>query len=160
MDENQIIDNIHDENSNLYLTKEARESLYKTGNWAMGFAILGFLGVGIGLLSSISVFAMGGLMAGQSGAPAWLMPLLGVFYIALTLIFAVPVWKQFKFAQQSKDAARRMDSNTLANAMKNLHAYYKWYGILAIIVVVTYIIALIGAFGFLANAGAADGFQF
>ena len=160
MDENQIIDNIHDENSNLYLTKEARESLYKTSNWALGFSILGFLGVGMGILSSISIFAMGGLIGAEAGGPAWLMPIIGVLYIVITLVFAIPVWKQFKFAQQSKNATRHLDSRSLAEAMKNLHAYYKWYGILIIAVILLYIIILIATLGLFASSGAADGFQF
>ncbi|MGK0365926.1 MAG: hypothetical protein ACI85O_002996, partial [Saprospiraceae bacterium] len=85
MDENQIIDNIHDENSNLYLTKEAREYLYKTSNWAMGFAILGFIGVGFGILGGISMLAVGSNVPG-GGFPGMegLLPLMGIGYLIVT----------------------------------------------------------------------------
>ena len=159
MDENQIIDNIHDENSNLYLTKDAREYLYKTSNWAMGFSILGFLGIGLGILGSISMMAMGSMMPGgaDTGIDA-IFPMMGILYLIFILIFAVPVWKQFKFAQKAKDSARRQDSVALADAMKNLHGYYKWYGILMIAFFVLYFVMIFLVVGTAATLG--DGFQF
>ena len=159
MDENQIIDNIHDENSNLYLTKEARESLYKTSNWAMGFSILAFIGLGIGILGSISMMAMGSMMPGAaaSGMEA-IFPIMGIVYLIFVLIFAVPVWKHFKFAQKAKDAARRQDSIALADALKNLHGYYKWYGVLMIVFFVLYFVMIFVVMGTAATLG--NDFQF
>lgn len=159
MDENQIIDNIHDENSNLYLTKDAREYLYKTSNWAMGFSILGFIGVGLGLLGSISMMAMGAMMPGgaASGMEA-IFPIIGILYLIFVLIFGVPVYKHFKFAQKAKDSARRQDSIALAEAMKNLHGYYKWYGVLMIVFIALYFIVIFAVMG--TAASAANDFQF
>ena len=159
MDENQIIDNIHDENSNLYLTKEAREYLYKTSNWAMGFSILGFIWLGLAALGSVSMMAMGSLIPGgaDTGMEA-IFPIIGILYLVFVAIFAIPVWKHFKFAQKAKDSARREDSAALALAMKNLHGYYKWYGILMILGFVLYIVFIAVMMANLPNA--ANGFQF
>lgn len=159
MDENQIIDNIHDENSNLYLTKDAREYLYKTSNWAMGFSILAFIGLGFGLLGSIMMMGMGAMVpAGTAPGMEWIFPIMGILYLVFIAIFAVPVWKHFKFAQKAKDSTRRQDSNALAEAMKNLHGYYKWYGILMIVFFVLYIVMIIVMAS--ATMNAANGFQF
>ncbi len=159
MDENQIIDNIHDENSNLYLTKDAREYLYKTSNWAMGFAILGFIGVGMGVLGSITMMAMGSMMPGgtANGMEA-IFPIMGIVYLLFVVIFAIPIWKHFKFAQKAKDSTRRQDSIALTDAMKNLHGYYKWYGILMIISIVLYFVMIFVIMG--TAASAANDFQF
>ncbi len=161
MDENKIIDNINDENSNLYLTKEAREYLFKTSNWAMGFAILSFIGLGLGVLSGISMMAMGGFMPQlTTGSTQALLPIItGIVYIIFVLIFAVPVWKHYKFAQKAKDSTRRQDSLALTEAMKNLHAYYKWYGVLMIIFFIFYFIAIFGMVGTIMSSST-DGFQF
>jgi len=159
MDDNQIIDNIHDENSDLYLTKEARQYLYKTSNWAMGFAILGFISLGFGLLGGFSMLAMSSTMPDTlTPGMGSFFPILGAIYLVFTLIFAVPVWKHFKFAQKAKDSARRQDSDSLTEAMKNLHAYYKWYGVLIIVSIVLYIVMMSVMIGQVANS--ANDFQF
>jgi len=157
MDDFKIIDDLPTPDSGLRLEDEARDYLYKTGKWAMGFAVLGLIGVGLGMLSTIftllNVANMG--LDNQFGGR---MILFSLLYLVCIAIFAIPVWKHYKFAQKSKEAARKRDSQALTEALKNLHGYYVWYGVLIVATIVLYFILLVGVLGYMGSQG--DGFQF
>ena len=73
----------------------------------------------------------------------------GFFYILVALIYFFPVLYLFKFGSNLKSALARRDSKSLETAFENLKSHYKFIGIMAIIVLSFYALAIL--FGLMAG---------
>jgi len=133
MDESQIIDNVHDENSKLFITRDGRELLYQAANWSLFFVVIGFIMLALNALMGLAFFWVGSTMPeGQVGADQVkeMFPIMGTFFLALTALFIIPFVKLLNFSNKAKKAARQEDSDQLTIALKSLKEHYKWFGLL------------------------------
>lgn len=157
MYEDQIIDTVHDENSNLYLSREGREMLHKTGNWALFFAVLGFIGLAFYVLFALVFMGMGaffptdGMPTNSADQLQYLFPAMGFFMLVVVVLYGVPVFKLYKFATQAKTAARSENSEILTSAIKNLHGHYKWIGIIFLVSVALYFVGVFVMMGIMGS---------
>jgi hypothetical protein len=127
------------------IEEDTLKDLDKTRKWTMFFAIVGFIILGLfvifGLFAGVflSVFNTGNL---PSGFPEWLI-------FVITLVFAViyffPVLYLFRFSKHTSNAVKTLDKQELNKAFKNLRAYYVYTGILLIVVLSIYLVAIIAA---------------
>lgn len=146
MDTNQPLDLGYEEG--LRLSADALENLRITAGWALFLSILGFIGIGffilMGIFASITLSSFGSdAMGGDFPFPPALFSL---FYIVLGLLYFFPILYLYRFATQIRAAVQQKAQNILNQGLANLKAHYKFVGILAIVMIALYLIALIGFF--------------
>jgi hypothetical protein len=127
------------------IEQESLNYLNTTRKWAMFFAIIGFIFLGLLLVAGLvagtflSVFKspeMGG------GIPQVLIFAL-VFIMALVYFF--PILFLFRFSKHTANAVQSLSKEELNKAFRNLKSYFVYIGILLIIVLVIYFIGLVVA---------------
>jgi hypothetical protein len=113
--------------------------------WAMFLAIIGFIFVG--LIIIIGLIAGTFLTAFNSGEKGLGIPesLMFIPVLIIALIYFFPVLFLFRFSKYTSQAIHTLDKLILNKALKNLKSYFAYIGILIIIVLSIYIIALIVA---------------
>jgi hypothetical protein len=157
------------ENSKIEIGHESLGYLDTTRKWTMFFAILGFVFLGLMLVfglffgSLISKFTSGvsGLsgMEGMEGMEGMQTAkavggVAGIFVFIIMLIFSAiyffPLFYLFRFSRHTKNAIANLDANELTLGLKSLKSYWRYIGILVIILLAFYLLVLIFAGGTLA----------
>ena len=147
------------ENRKIEIGQETLGYLDTTRKWTMFFAILGFIGIGLmlifGLLAgSLIGKLMGGMssmssMSGMEGmAPARAVGgVASIFIFVVLLIVAViyffPLLFLFRFSKHTANAVANLDANEMNLGFKNLKSYWKYLGILVIVILSIYLLVLI-----------------
>jgi len=118
--------------------------LGETAKWAKFLAIIGF--VFCGIMAIIAVFA-GSLMSTAFGSMGGDGGMSGIFvtllYLVIAALYFFPCLYLFHFANKMQRALRQNDQGSLTDSFRNLKSCYKFLGILMIIVLAFYAIALI-----------------
>ena len=136
------------ENSNLQITEEIKAHLSETGKWAQFLSIIGFIGVAFLVLAAIFMGSMFSTLSAAPGAedlPRGFGGILAFFYVVIAALYFFPVWYQFKFSTKIRAALNSDDNAVLTEAFSNLKKYYKFMGIMTIVVLSMYVLAIIGA---------------
>lgn len=129
-----VLDNVSGSGSNFSLSPQAISFLTQTRKWVNFLAILGFIAIGLMVISGLFFGTMMGAMMGQTGmTAAGGSAFFGVFYIILALIYFFPVMYLYKFGTKLKTALANRDSKSLEQSFENLKSHYKFVGIVAII---------------------------
>lgn len=144
------------ENKRIELGQEALGYVETTRKWTMFFAILGFIVMGLMLVGSLAFGSLIGKMtSGMSGLEGMegmegmetakaVSGIAGVTMFIVFLIFAViyffPMFYLLRFSRYSKKAIADQDSGLMTLALKNMKMYWKYIGILTIIVLAVYVI--------------------
>lgn len=124
--------------SGFRITPEVRQYWKESANWGMFFSVLGFIYVGMMLLSFLSLTALGDREAAFVG--------MGML-IALAIIAPI-VWLLFNFSRYTRKAVLYDDSAAAHVGFANLRRLFHLAGILIIAVLVLYgVIFLIGLVG-------------
>jgi heme/copper-type cytochrome/quinol oxidase subunit 2 len=151
------------ENRKIEIGHESLSYLDTTRKWTMFFSILGFIGLGIMLLFSLlagtfikmitSMVSGASSMSGMEGMDGVAAPAaaiggaIGIIIFIFALIFAViyffPLLYLFRFSKHTKNAVANMDANELQLGLKNLKSYWKYIGILVIVVLAIYFLAFL-----------------
>ena len=133
----------------LHIDAPSSAYLSETAKWAKFFAILGF--IGCGLIVCIAFFAGSILsatfsrygMEGGSAASSMGGAFITVIYILIALLYFFPCLYLFRFATKMQSALRTNEQEQLANSFKNLKSCFRFLGILTIILLSIYALALI-----------------
>ena len=121
--------------------------LSEAAKWAKFIAILGFIFCGFMVLGALFAGAMistamsdafGGGSAIGGGA-------FTIIYLALAALYFFPCLYLFRFASKVQVSIRNNDQEVLTNSLQNLKSYFKFLGILFIIIISLYILVIIGA---------------
>lgn len=137
------------ENKRVEIGQEALGYLDSTRKWTMFFAILGFVVMGLMLVGSLALGSLiGGLTSGLSNMQGMegvegldtakaAGGIAGVAIFIVMLIFAIiyffPLLYLLRFSKHSKKAVAEQDGNEMTLALKNMKMYWKYLGILVII---------------------------
>jgi len=132
---------------NLNLNDISINYLKEAAKWAYFLGIVGFVSIGLLLLSAIfagslfssSLGALSGAYGGLSGT------VFTVYFIVIAAIYFFPVFYLYKFGKGTKDAIKNNDTATLTEGLKNLKSHYKFIGILLAITLGLYAIMLVFA---------------
>jgi len=127
-------------NNGLRITQTIRQYWHESSQWALFFAVLGFLYLGLVLV----VLLTAGSKLGTAGIP--------VFFVLLLvggLIFP-PVWFMFQFSRHIKQSLQNDDTQAAATGFQNLRRLYQFAGVLTAIVLGLYGIILLFSLLFLA----------
>jgi hypothetical protein len=144
------------ENKKIEISPESLGYLNTTRKWTMFFAILGFIFLGlmliIGLLAGSLLSGLTSGLSGSSGMEGMegakaAGGIASVLVFIVILIFAViyffPLLYLLRFSKHTANAVANLDSNEMQLAFKNLKSYWKYIGILIIIVLALYLIIFI-----------------
>lgn len=133
------------EERKLEIGPESIKNLNATRKWTMFISVLGFIFLGllivIGLVTSTFLTAFKSKEV-NLGIPESLM---AVLFIVIAAIYFFPVLFLFRFSKNTRDAVQNLDKMKLEKAFKNLRIYFTYIGIMVIIVLSIYIVALLAA---------------
>lgn len=137
----------------LQLDHEGTGYLTQAAKWGRFLSIVGFIMVG--LLIIFSFFAVSIIAAfqgyGRGGADNTGMAALGgvvtFFYIAIALLWLMPVLYLYRFSTKMLAALRTHDQVLINQSFKNLKSCFRFMGIMTIIVLSFYALALVIGIG-------------
>jgi hypothetical protein len=133
------------ENRKIEIEQDTLSDLNTTRKWSMFLAILGF--IFLGLLIIIGVVATSFLSAfstseSKVGFPEWLLI---IIFLIMAAVYFFPMLFLFRFSRHTANAVNTLDKNEMHKAFHNLKSYFVYIGILIIIILSFYFIALIFA---------------
>ena len=136
-------------NAEMKINEESKAYLAETAKWARFISIVGFVMLGIAaiaclgilIFSSSMAMAMGGVMGAMGGA-FWTAYAI-VLLIALAIGF-IPTLYQYNFATKAKAALEENgDEAAITESFEFLKKYYKFNGIVMIVVLGFYALGII-----------------
>ncbi|MGE5106582.1 MAG: DUF5362 family protein [Sphingobacteriales bacterium] len=128
----------------LQLDSFSQAYLMETAKWGKFLGIMGFIGCGLLVIVAIfmgSTFAslrsqFGG-MGGMSGG------VITIFYLLFAMLYFFPCFYLYNFSVKMQSALRNNDQMALQSAFANQKSCYKFVGILTIVVMSLYLLAII-----------------
>lgn len=135
----------------MHLSEEALYYLQTAAKWAKFLAIIGFVGcvflISIGLfagsifskISTVSAYPAGP-MSQSFGA------FMGFFYVAFALLYFFPSLYLYQFSTYAKKAVLFSNSNDVTLSISKLKSFFKFIGIMMIVIISLYLLILIGVF--------------
>ena len=129
----------------LVLTEQILAYLNETRRWAKFLAIMGFVGVGLIVILALSIGSLVNFISSLSPTP---LPfpafLLTVVYLFVALLYFFPVLYLYRFSTKMELALARKDQRELKSSFENLKSVFKFLGIMTIVVLSLYALAIIG----------------
>ena len=129
----------------------SRVHLAEAAKWARFLAIVGF--VVCGLIVILGIFAgsflsmMSGLSSddyrGSTALTSGLGAFMAVFYIGMAILFFFPYLFLFRFANHMKSSLNTNDQLTLNSSFQNLKIMFRYVGILTIVLLSFYALAIL-----------------
>jgi hypothetical protein len=139
------------EEQNLRLQEEAKQYVRTMGRWYKFFGILSIVGCVFMVLGAIMMLAVGGMMdegmknyemynsEGMGSMPTWLI---GILYLVCAGLM-VPVIVYMLRGAKAAETAVALNSNEAAlGFLSNSKSYWKFYGIMTIVMLALCIIAI------------------
>ena len=124
---------------------ETLNHLNSTWKWTMFLSILGFIFLGLIIIAGVVTSTFLTAFKTQEanlGVPESLMI---VLLIIVAAIYFFPVLFLFRFSRNTRDAIQNLDKRKLEKAFKNLRTYFTYIGIMVILVLSIYFVALFAA---------------
>ncbi len=118
----------------LVITEAVRNDLTEIAKWAMFFAVLLFIILGLVAFASLAIAVAGG--AGGILAGIFIAGIYG------TLLF-FPAWYYYKFATLTRQAVALDDNSMLDEGFLYLKRFYRFVGILVVVVLSLYALFLL-----------------
>ena len=132
----------------LTITSAAKGFLTETSKWCKFLSILGFVGLGLLLLSSFFINTIYSNMSQASAMPFNLGIVMTIVYVLIIAIYIFPIYYLYQFSLQLKKALISKDDETLASAFEMLKSHYKFTGVFSIIMLSIYVLAgIVGLMG-------------
>jgi uncharacterized membrane protein SirB2 len=129
----------------LQLDQQATAYLSESARWARFLSILGFIMCGLLVLAGVFMGSvLSTAFSGSMGAGSYFGgAFFTVIYIVFALVYFFPCLYLFQFGAKMRMALRNNDQELLSESLKNLKSCFKFFGILAIIVLGLYALALV-----------------
>lgn len=129
----------------LKITDEIRRYWLETANWVLFLAVLLFISIGLLLIGMF----VGGIMSAGNAVGGGIAFMVMFFLYALLLFF--PAWYYYKFSTLTKQALNTGDNNALEDGFDYLKRFYRFIGILIIVVIALYVLFFIFGIALLSN---------
>jgi hypothetical protein len=128
------------------VTEGMKNDLLSAAKWAKFLCIVGCVAVAIIVLLAIFMMFFGA-MASKIFAGTPFGAAVGFLYLIVAALYIYPLIKGFQFANATKAACLSNDEQQLARGIAGLNDLLKYMGVLTIIVLSLYVIALIFGLG-------------
>lgn len=125
----------------LAIDETAKGFLLEAARWAKFLAILGFIAVGFMVLAGIFASAFSSTVLDEYNIST---SVIAVVYLIFALIYFFPFLYLFNFSSKTRKALRVNDQFALNLGLSNLKSHYKYVGVLAIIMLIIWAVAIIG----------------
>jgi len=134
----------------LTISEDIRSFIYESSKWTRFLSIIGFVFTGLMVMLSLSVGAIMTSMNSMVGAQNNPYAALGSGFLTVLLlisaaIYFYPSFILFKFSSAAKQAVLYGDQESLSEAMKKMKSFFKFWGILIIVLLGFYALAIISA---------------
>lgn len=125
-----------EEKPQLIIDDYGKADLLETARWAKFLSILGFVFMGFYLLGGIALVSAVATSP-ELGAVTKTFGATGIvfLYAILGFIMIYPIYAQYLFSLRIKPAIKNTDSAKLNEAFRYLKNLYKYYGIIALIMI-------------------------
>lgn len=131
----------------LQMDEMSKSYLKETAKWAKFLSIVGIVICILMVLAGIWVaFAfgsagreLGGMFAATGGS------FIGIFYLFIAALYFFPCLYLFRFSKNMLESLNTGENFQMQDAFRNLKSSFKFVGILTIIVLSLYILAIVGA---------------
>lgn len=114
--------------------------LKQTRPWVLMMSVMCFLGAGFMLLGGLAMFAMAFVMP-RGGAQQMM---LGAVYVPLALVYIYPAVKLWSYGSSIGRLSASTATADLEDALRHQKSFWKYCGILTIVMIGLYILAIIG----------------
>ena len=123
--------------------------LKETAKWAKFLAILGFIGCGLLVLGGIAlVFTMSAASMGGAAFGGMYSSAFSLVYLALAALYFFPCFYLYRFASTMQQALQAGEAIQLQTSFRNLKSCFRFIGILTIILIAVYLLAIFGVVAF------------
>ncbi len=129
-------------NNSLQIDTEVRKNLRVTARWAIFLAIISFIFYGLILAVIIGLITLGPSYVGPINIEAATIKVL-IIYLVIIVISMIPFVAMFRFSRSTKAALTSDNQRSLVKAMKNMKIIFQFYGIMMVIIIAMYVIAII-----------------
>lgn len=132
----------------LMITEDIRSYLYDTAKWTKFLAIVGFVFTALiamaafgsaAFIAALATLSPGNPLAAMG--PGFLM----VYFLVIALLYFYPSLLMFRHSNATKQAVLYGDQQSLSVAMLNLKSFFKFWGVLMIVLIVFYVLILLMA---------------
>ncbi|MBK6997460.1 MAG: hypothetical protein IPH31_22080 [Lewinellaceae bacterium] len=144
-----ILDENAAQHNGLSVTGEMKRSWMSISKWAMFFAIIGFIYIGLSLLmigSMGTMLQMIMAMGGDNPVFSVIAPMMSYITIISVLMMAVMFFinfYHFRFASQIQRAVNFTDQTSFEKSWLNLRNHFRLYGITVCALIVFYVILIV-----------------
>jgi heme/copper-type cytochrome/quinol oxidase subunit 2 len=138
-----------EQSSNLFelqLDQPSINYLSEAARWSRFLAIIGFIYCGLMVIVGLFFGSLMGRMmpaVGDAGMSSIGSGFVSVFIILMSLIMFFPSLYLFNFSSKMRKALNNNDQPILTESLKNLKSFFKFYGIVLIVVLSFYALAVI-----------------
>ncbi len=123
------------------------QALLETRPWVLFIAILSAIGMGLVFLGGLAMLAFGQRLAPAAGMPASYMAGMAVAYLIMGFLYIFPIVKLFKYSGAINRLRHSKSTADLDDAMRQQKGFWKFVGIVMLIAMVIYLIAIIVGVG-------------
>jgi heme/copper-type cytochrome/quinol oxidase subunit 2 len=132
----------------LQLDQPSINYLNEACRWSRFLSIIGFIYCGLMVIAGLFFGSLMGrlipAMSGDAGMPAMISGgFFSFFFILMSLIMFFPAFYLYNFSTKMRRALNNNDQPLLTDSLKNLKSFFKFYGIIVIIVLSFYALALV-----------------
>ncbi|MCL2289393.1 MAG: hypothetical protein FWC34_01620 [Bacteroidetes bacterium] len=125
--------NLEQKSVALEVTENSKIYLRNTAPWSKFMAILQFIVVGFMALSALIIIVAGSAMSAYLPIS---ISFIGWIYLALAIVIFIPARYLYRFSQKAVNAVEINNTLELEEAFKNMKSYWKFTGIMTIVVIV------------------------
>ncbi|HAQ37918.1 MAG TPA: hypothetical protein DCX89_05305 [Saprospirales bacterium] len=123
-------------------TSEIKHYLLNTAKWAKFLAIMGYVMMGLLVIIGIFMMVTNFSMFEDLGVrPA--LGLFGIIYWVIAAIYYFPVTYLYRFSNRIKSGLILVDQTHVTNAFSNLKSFFKFTGIMVIVMLGIYVLAIL-----------------
>ncbi|AEV31240.1 hypothetical protein Oweho_0218 [Owenweeksia hongkongensis DSM 17368] len=141
----------------LLKTDYVRQMLSTTAKWTKFLSIIGFIGCGLMVIAGLGLAAIGSSFPSTDNPAMNLIggSALGVIYILAAALYFFPSRYLYQYAEKLNLAVQSEDETQLILALDKNKSFFKFVGIMTIVVIGLYVLMFIGLI-----AGVAMGSEF
>ena len=131
----------------IMVSDEMLGALKSTRPWVMFLAILGFVFLAFMVLGSLLLIVVGNAMTHQANMPAFFGPGIGFFELLMALLYFFPCLYLLRYGIVIGNIAGS-GQEAMEEALKQQKSFWKFMGILMIVLLSLYVLIFIGAIAF------------
>lgn len=126
----------------LEVNATGKEYVAEACKWAKFLGIIGFILLGLMVLGGLGVMTSGSAMLRSSGIPIG-GGVMGLIYIIGAALYFFPSFYLYKFGATAKKAIQTESQAHLTEGLGYLKSFFKFSGILTIVIIAFYIIVIV-----------------